>query len=215
MPTREDMLSEQLRDRGITDERVLDAMAEVPREVFVPNRLREAAYEDSALPIGHGQTLSQPWIVAAMCEAMELEGDERVLEVGTGSGYSAAVLARLSAHVVSIELIPELATEAANRLRELAVRNVELRVGDGGVDPGPGSFDAIAVHAAAPAPPPQLLEALAPGGRLVVPVSTGRNREMLRVLRRHEGRGEGGEPLHSSSDISPSRFVPLRGEAGV
>ena len=150
--SREDMVFEQLRERDISDERVLDAMAEVPREFFLPDRLRESAYDDSALPIGHGQTLSQPWILAAICEAMQLSGDERVLEVGTGSGYSAAVLARLAAHVVSIELIPELAAEAAERLRELEVTNVELRVGDGGIDPGPHAFDAIAVHAAAPEP---------------------------------------------------------------
>src|SRR5690349_22518988 len=166
------MVERQLRRRGIGDERVLAAMGQVPREAFLPAALRERAYEDSALPIGAEQTISQPWIVAAICQALELEGSELVLEVGTGSGYSAAVLARLAAHVVSIERHEALSRDAAGALEELGIRNVEIVVGDGSLGvPGRAPFDAIAVHAAAPAPPPALIDQLADGGRLVVPVS--------------------------------------------
>ena len=160
------MVERQLRRRGITDERVLEAMAEVPRELFVPLRRRRRAYADRALSIGQGQTISQPWIVAAICQALELEGDERVLEVGTGSGYSAAVLARLAAEVVGVERVAELAQGAERALMELGVANVRVVVGDGTLGPdGNGeAFEAIAVHATAPAPPPSLLARLAEGG---------------------------------------------------
>src|SRR5207342_3367788 len=127
------MVESQLRARGIEDRRVLEAMDEVPREEFVPAELRDRAYDDSALPIGEEQTISQPWIVAAMCEALELRGPELVLEVGTGSGYSAAVLAKLAAHVVSVERHEELSRGAERALAALEVRNVELVVGDGSV----------------------------------------------------------------------------------
>src|SRR5258707_2819074 len=119
------MVDRQLRRRGIEDERVLAAMAEVPREHFVPERVRESAYNDSALPIGHGQTISQPWVVAAICAALDLQGDERLLEIGTGSGYSAAVLARLASSVVSIERVPELGETARRKLEELGIGNVQ------------------------------------------------------------------------------------------
>ena len=125
------MVDRQLRRRGIRDERVLAAMAEVPRELFLPEPLRERAYRDGALPIAEGQTISQPWIVARMVELMALEGPERVLEVGTGSGYAAAVLARCAAHVVSVERKPTLSEGAAAALQAAGARNVELRVGDG------------------------------------------------------------------------------------
>ncbi|HET7454657.1 MAG TPA: protein-L-isoaspartate(D-aspartate) O-methyltransferase [Solirubrobacterales bacterium] len=201
------MVERQLRRRGIGDERVLAAMEEVPREAFLPAELRDRAYEDSALPIGEEQTISQPWIVAAICQALELEGSELVLEVGTGSGYSAAVLARLAAHVVSVERHEPLSHEAAETLAALGVRNVEIVVGDGSLGvPGRAPFDAIAVHAAAPAPPPALIGQLADGGRLVVPVSS-EGADLLTLLRREGDRLE-------TTDLGPCRFVPLIGEEG-
>jgi protein-L-isoaspartate(D-aspartate) O-methyltransferase len=201
------MVERQLRARGIEDERVLTAMAEVPREEFVPEELRGRAYADSALPIGEEQTISQPWIVAAICQALELRGPELVLEVGTGSGYSAAMLARLASHVVSVERHQELSRGAARALASLAIRNVELVVGDGSLGvPERGPFDAIAVHATAPAPPPALLAQLAEGGRLVVPIAAG-DADVLTLLHR---RGEHFEP----EPITPCRFVPLIGEEG-
>lgn len=203
------MVERQLRGKGIEDERVLAAMGSVPREEFVPRRLRRRAYADSALPIGAEQTISQPWIVAAICQALALRGNERVLEVGTGSGYSACVLARLAAEVVSIERHESLSRTADGALAALGIGNVELLVGDGSLGaPGRAPFEAIAVHAAAPAPPPALLAQLADDGRMVVPVSAERgNGEMLTLLRRH------GEELESEP-IAPCRFVPLLGEEG-
>jgi protein-L-isoaspartate(D-aspartate) O-methyltransferase len=201
------MVERQLRRRGIEDERVLAAMGEVPREAFLPEALRDRAYEDSALPIGAQQTISQPWIVAAICQALELEGSELVLEVGTGSGYSAAVLARLAAHVVSIERHRQLSETAAELLDSLAVKNVEIVVGDGSLGvPERAPFDAIAVHAAAPAAPPALIDQLADGGRLVVPVS-GDVADVLTVLRRVRDRIE-------TANLGPCRFVPLIGREG-
>jgi protein-L-isoaspartate(D-aspartate) O-methyltransferase len=201
------MVERQLRRRGIGDERVLAAMGEVPREAFVPERQRSRAYADAALPIGAGQTISQPWIVAAICQALELGGDERVLEIGSGSGYSAAVLARLAAAVIGIERHESLAEEARRALDRLGVANVELLVGDGtrGL-PDRAPFEAIAVHATAPAPPQALLGQLADGGRLVVPIAADRV-DLLTVFRR---RGE--ELLRE--EIGPCRFVPLIGEEG-
>jgi protein-L-isoaspartate(D-aspartate) O-methyltransferase len=201
------MVERQLRRRGIEDERVLAAMGEVPREAFLPEPLRDRAYADSALPIGEEQTISQPWIVAAICQALELEGSELVLEVGTGSGYSAAVLARLAAHVVSIERRESLARAAAAALESVGVRNAELIVGDGSLGvPQRAPFDAIAVHAAAPAAPPPLIDQLAEGGHLVVPVS-GDDADVLTLLRRAGGRLE-------TTALGPCRFVPLIGEEG-
>jgi protein-L-isoaspartate(D-aspartate) O-methyltransferase len=201
------MVERQLRARGIEDERVLEAMAEVPREEFVPEELRGRAYADSALPIGEEQTISQPWIVAAICQALELRGPELVLEVGTGSGYSAAVLSLLASHVVSIERHEDLSRGAAGALASLGIRNVELVVGDGSLGvPERGPFDAIAVHATAPAPPPALRAQLSEGGRLVVPLEAG-DADVLTLLRR---RGEGFE----TEAITPCRFVPLIGEEG-
>ena len=201
------MVERQLRARGIEDERVLAAMAEVPREEFVPEERRGDAYADSALPIGEEQTISQPWIVAAICEALELRGPELVLEIGTGSGYSAAVLARLASHVVSVERREALAARAGRTLDSLGIRNVELLVADGSLGvPERGPFDAIAVHATAPAPPPALLGQLAEGGRLVVPLDAG-DADVLTLMRR---RGEGTE----NEPIVPCRFVPLIGAEG-
>jgi protein-L-isoaspartate(D-aspartate) O-methyltransferase len=201
------MVERQLRGRGIVDERVLAAMAAVPREAFVPPSLRHRAYADSALPIDEGQTISQPWIVAAISQAMELTGSERVLEVGTGSGYSACVLSLLAAEVLSVERHEPLALQARETLASLAVTNVELRIGDGsrGI-PDRAPFEAIAVHATAPAAPPALVAQLAEGGRLVVPIAT-ETVDLLTVLRRR------GEEIETET-IGPCRFVPLVGEEG-
>jgi protein-L-isoaspartate(D-aspartate) O-methyltransferase len=201
------MAERQLRRRGISDERVLAAMGEVPREEFIPKRYRRRAYADSALPIDEGQTISQPWIVAAICQALELRGDETVLEIGTGSGYSAAVFSRLARQVVSVERHESLAATAWGVLGSLGVANVELLVGDGSTGvPARAPFEAIAVHATAPAPPETLLGQLADGGRLVVPIA-GDSVDMLCLLRRD------GDVLHRE-EIGPCRFVPLVGEEG-
>lgn len=201
------MVERQLRRRGIHDERVLEAMAAVPRERFVPDAVRRSAYNDSALPIGHEQTISQPWVVAAICQALELSGDENVLEIGTGSGYSAAVLARLARHVISLERVPELGESAQRKLAELGIGDVEVIVADGsqGYEPE-APYDAIAVHAATPEAPHSLLSELAPGGRLVVPIATG-SADLLTAFRRDA------EGLHQET-IGPCRFVPLIGAEG-
>jgi protein-L-isoaspartate(D-aspartate) O-methyltransferase len=193
------MVERQLRRRGITDERVLAAMAEVPRELFVPEDERRRAYRDGALRIAEGQTISQPWIVACMAELLELQGEERVLEVGTGSGYAAAVLSRLCREVVTIERFESLADEARERLAELGYDNVEVRVGDGSLGaPDRAPFGGISVTATAhDDPPPALFEQLAPGAALVCPVERG-GRELL--MRFRDGEEEG---------IVPVRFVPL------
>jgi protein-L-isoaspartate(D-aspartate) O-methyltransferase len=201
------MVELQLRRRGIDDERVLEAMESVPRDRFVPEGLRRRAYADSALPIGEGQTISQPWIVAAICQALRLGGGERVLEVGTGSGYSACVLSKLAAEVISIERRPALAEAARRTIAELEVSGVEIVVGDGSRGlPERAPFDAIAVHATAPAPPGTLLEQLADGGRLVAPVAT-RGSDMLIAFERR-----GDEFVEER--IGPCRFVPLLGDEG-
>jgi protein-L-isoaspartate(D-aspartate) O-methyltransferase len=197
------MVDVQLYRRGISDERVLAAMGRVPRELFVPEELREAAYSDAALPIGDGQTISQPYMVALICEQLALRGHERVLDVGTGSGYQAAVLAELAAEVHTIERIPELAQRARENLTEAGYAGrVQLHTGDGsrGV-PEHAPFAAIAVAAAALEPPPSLYEQLEPRGRLVVPVG-GSGGQWLEVVVRTP---EGPAVLRSV----PCRFVPL------
>jgi protein-L-isoaspartate(D-aspartate) O-methyltransferase len=201
------MVERQLRRRGIHDERVLEAMAVVPRERFVSERLGRRAYADSALPIGARQTISQPWIVAAICQGLELDGDETVLEIGTGSGYSAAVLARLAVRVISIERIPELAQDARAALAGLGVGNVDVRVGDGSRGaPEDAPFEAIAVHATAPAPPRTLIAQLAEGGTLVAPIADD-GVDLLTAFHLADGR-------ISSRVIAPARFVPLLGDEG-
>jgi protein-L-isoaspartate(D-aspartate) O-methyltransferase len=211
---RERMVEWQLRQRGIADERVLEAMAVVPRERFVPEGYRRRAYADSALPIGFGQTISQPWIVAAICEALSLQGGWTVLEVGTGSGYSAAVLATLAGEVITVERVGDLAAAAREALEELGVTNVEVVVGDGSRgNPERAPFEGIAVHATAPAPPPTLIEQLSVGGRLVVPIATDAA-DMLTVFKRvADELGPEGEGLERAV-IGPCRFVPLIGSEG-
>jgi protein-L-isoaspartate(D-aspartate) O-methyltransferase len=201
------MVELQLRRRGISDERVLRAMGRVPREVFVPEELREHAYEDGALPIGHGQTISQPYIVATICALLGLEGHERVLDVGTGSGYQAAVLAELAAEVVTIERVPELVEAASRALAEAGHEDVDVRVGDGSLGvPDRAPFAAIAVAAAAPSIPRALYSQLVDGGRLVVPRGSRSGQELVLVVRTPDG------PQERASVAC--RFVPLVGEEG-
>ena len=202
------MVERQLRARGIRDERVLDAMATVPREQFVPLTLRKRAYDDAALPIGAGQTISQPYMVALICSELHLRGGERVLDVGTGSGYQAAVLAALGAEVHSIERVPELAERASQALAAAGFGDrVEVHVGDGtrGL-PAEAPFAAIAVAAAAPELPWSLYEQLAERGRLVVPVGP-RWEQRLEVI----VRSPGGPAILRTV---PCRFVPLLGAEG-
>jgi protein-L-isoaspartate(D-aspartate) O-methyltransferase len=209
------MVERQLRRRGISDERVLAAMAEVPRELFLPEHERRRAYNDSALPIGHGQTISQPWIVAAITQALALQGTEKVLEIGTGSGYSAAVIARLAREVFTIERLEPLAREARELLAELGFENVRVVVADGTEGLREEAlFEGIAVHATAPAPPPSLLAQLAPGGRLVIPVA-GDGADILTVYMRTGDELDPltGEGLEARS-LGACRFVPLIGREG-
>jgi protein-L-isoaspartate(D-aspartate) O-methyltransferase len=201
------MVETQLRARDIADERVLQAMERVPRELFVPDEERERAYADAALPIGSGQTISQPYMVGRICEVLALRGTERVLDVGTGSGYQAAVLAELAAEVVTIERVPELAEQAKRALAEAGYGGVQVRVGDGTLGvPDRAPFGAIAVAAAAPDIPETLYEQLAPGGRMAIPVGRRRSQDLLLVVRSPEG------PAVIRS--VPCRFVPLLGEEG-
>ena len=201
------MVERQLRRRGIPDERVLAAMARVPREQFVPESVRPYAYADDALPIGHGQTISQPFVVATICSLLALDGSERVLDVGTGSGYQAAVLAELAAEVVTIDRIQELAETARTALAAAGYQNVEVRVGDGSLGvPDRAPFDAIAVAAATPTVPQALYEQLADRGRIVVPRGSRDGQELVLVVRTAAG------PVERSS--IPVRFVPLLGAEG-
>ena len=200
------MVERQLRARGIGDERVLAAMARVPRERFVPDDQQSHAYDDAALPIGHDQTISQPYMVALICSLLSLHGNEKVLDVGTGSGYQAAVLAELVAEVHSVERVPELADRARRAIAD-AGYDVHVHVGDGTLGvPEAAPFDAIAVAAAAPALPPALYDQLEARGRLVVPVGRRRHQRLELVVRTHEG------PAVLRS--VPCRFVPLLGEGG-
>jgi protein-L-isoaspartate(D-aspartate) O-methyltransferase len=201
------MVERQLRQRGISDERILAAMGRVPRELFVPEGARDLAYEDGALPIGSGQTISQPYIVGAICSLLELSGDERVLDVGTGSGYQAAVLAELAAEVITIERVPELYARARAALSEAGYDRVDVRLGDGSLGvPERAPFDAIAVAAAAPTVPEALYAQLVEGGRLVLPRGSRWGQELVQVIKSDEG------PVERAS--IPCRFVPLVGAGG-
>ena len=199
-------LAKLMAVRGIRDERVLAALAAVPRELFVPEQFRRNAYADNALPIGSGQTISQPFMIATMLEALRLDRG-RVLEVGTGSGYQAALLAELADEVVTIERVAELAEEARRTLERAGYERVDVRVGDGTLGvPERAPFDGIVVAAAAPAVPEPLYDQLAPGGRLVVPVGTRRDQWLEIVERGPDG------PIRVRT--VPCRFVPLLGSAG-
>lgn len=186
------------------DEKVLAAMKAVPRHEFVPESLRDVAYTDRPLPIPEGQTISQPFIVALMTDLLEIGPDDTVLEVGTGSGYQAAVLARLARTVYSIEIVPELAESADTRLRRLGIDNVNVRAGDGYKGwPAAAPFDGIIVTAGAEEVPPPLLEQLAPGGRMVIPVGRGLLAEQLTLITKDA------EGMFGEEKILPVRFVPL------
>jgi protein-L-isoaspartate(D-aspartate) O-methyltransferase len=201
-------LVEQLQARGIRDLAVLHAVSEVPRHRFVPESVRHRAYEDAPLPIGGGQTISQPSLQARYLEVLRLTGRESVLEVGTGSGYQTALLARVVERVFSVERIPSLADEARRVLGELGLRNVTVLVGDGTLGWRPfAPYDAILVAAASPQVPPPLVEQLAPGGRLVIPVGDRDVQELRLVTRLPDG------SLDTRS-LGDARFVPLIGEHG-
>jgi protein-L-isoaspartate(D-aspartate) O-methyltransferase len=203
-----EMVREQLARRGIRDSRVLLAMTHIPREDFVPSDFRDQAYSDQPLPIGYGQTITQPYMTALMAELLELRGDEKVLDVGTGSGYHAAVLGALVRYVVSIERIPELSVQARVNLQRARLdSNITVLCGDGSLGvPDEAPFDAISVAAASPQTPPALIEQLADPGILVIPVG-GREQQDLRIVRKENGK-------LSTRTASGCRFVPLLGRQG-
>ena len=204
---RQQMVERQIRQRGIRDPRVLDAMLAVPRHAFVPTEHVSAAYNDQPLPIGEGQTISQPYMVASMTEALELSGSERVLEIGTGSGYQTAVLSPLAREVHTVENHPVLSGAAQARLEQLGSRNVFFHVGDGTLGwPEAAPYDAIMVTAAAPLIPPPLLAQLAEGGRLLLPLGSAETQELVRIWRK------GGEI--TTERLYHCRFVPLIGLYG-
>ncbi|HXG08702.1 MAG TPA: protein-L-isoaspartate(D-aspartate) O-methyltransferase [Gemmataceae bacterium] len=202
---RERMVEQQIARRGVKNERVLAALRKVPRHLFVPDDVRAAAYQDGPLPIGEGQTISQPYIVAFMTEALNPQPGQRVLEVGTGSGYQAAVLAELGAEVYTIELLPTLAAQAKERLERLGYRRVRVRTGDGYKGwPEAAPFDAIMVTCGADHVPPPLFEQLKPGGMMIIPVGPTGGEQWLRVITK------GPEGQRQEQDVLPVRFVPLR-----
>jgi protein-L-isoaspartate(D-aspartate) O-methyltransferase len=207
IPEQQRELREALEQRGIADPRVLDAIEQTRRDLFVPEPLQYAAYHDDALPIGEGQTISQPYIVALMTQELQLNGDETVLEIGTGSGYQAAILARLVRRVVTIERIESLSRSARQVLSEIGVTNVEFVVGDGTLgNPGRGPYDRIIVTASAPAIPEPLYEQLKVGGLIVAPVGDEASQDLVVMERTPAG-----------SKLTPlcgCRFVKLIGEAG-
>jgi protein-L-isoaspartate(D-aspartate) O-methyltransferase len=204
---REKMVRQQIIRRGLVAERVVEAMRRVPRHLFVPTEQRHMAYADCALPIGSGQTISQPYIVAIMTALLELEGHETVLEVGTGSGYQAAVLSYLAQHVYTIERRPELARRAAALLQNLKLENVEVHTGDGTLGlPEFAPFNAIIVTAASPQEPQALLDQLADAGRLVIPIGS----RYTQYLERRTRSGS----HYDSEELIPVAFVPLIGEQG-
>lgn len=206
---RDTMIERHLKARGVKNPDVLEAMRIVPREVFVPDEMAEFAYEDSPLPIGQGQTISQPYIVAVMTELLEPSGGDRVLEIGTGSGYAAAILSRIVSEVYTVERYEELAETARSRFRRLGYENIHVIQADGTLGwPEHAPFDAVLVTAGAPAVPEPLKEQLAVGGRMVIPVGSGRAQELLRIRRTAEG-------AYEEEDLLSVRFVPLVGAAAT
>ncbi|EHJ04079.1 protein-L-isoaspartate(D-aspartate) O-methyltransferase [Marinobacter manganoxydans] len=206
---RASMVDYQLRARGIGSPLVLEAMGRVPRERFIPERMKDCAYDDGPLPIGAGQTISQPYIVALMTEALDLEGGERVLDIGTGSGYAAAVLSCIASEVFSIERVQELADRAARTLAAEGFDNVRVRCGDGTIGwPEHQPFDGIIVAAGAPAVPDSLKHQLAVGGHLVIPVGSEHSVQSLERITRLT------ENEFRTEDLGAVRFVPLIGEQG-
>jgi protein-L-isoaspartate(D-aspartate) O-methyltransferase len=204
---RDRMVEQQLESRGITDLRVLEAMRRVPRHLFVPPSRRGRAYDDTPLPLGEGQTISQPYMVGWMTELLELTGGETVLEVGTGSGYQAAVLGLLAKKVYSIERIAQLAEPAVKRLAELGFKNIEVIVGDGSLGlEEHAPYEAIMVTAGSPGIPQALIEQLAEGGRMVIPVGSS-SMQMLTLVTREDGRVR-------TREAGPCVFVPLVGMYG-
>lgn len=203
------MVDLHLRSRDIRDPAVLAAFAAIPRDEFVPPDLVERAYDDAPLPIGSGQTISQPYVVAMTVQALQLSGGERVLEIGTGSGYAAAILGAIAGEVVTIERLGELAETAARRLARLGITNVEVHHADGTLGwPAKAPYEAIAVAAGAPPdPPPALLEQLAIGGRLVLPLGDAEHQRLVRITRR-------GPDDYVREDLGDVRFVPLVGAQG-
>lgn len=199
---RERMVTYQIEQRGVKDRRVLEAMRKVERHRFIPFIYRHLAYEDMPVPIGEGQTISQPYIVALMTELLELKGKEKVLEIGTGSGYQAAILAELAKDVYTIEILPKLANRAQKLLSELGYKNIRVKCGDGNFGwPEFAAFDAIIVTCAAKEIPQPLIEQLAEGGRMVIP--QGEKYQELKLLVKVKGKIE-------QSDIIPVSFVPMR-----
>lgn len=197
------MVAEQIRARGVVDRRVLDAMARVPREIFVPERARGEAFEDRPVPIGHGVTISQPYIVGYMTEALKVDPSHRVLEIGTGCGYQTAVLAELAAHVYSIEVIPELAARARATLDGLGYTNVSIRTGDGHQGwPDEAPFDRVLGAAAADEVPSDLVDQLVEGGIMVLPIERTPGWQELQVLHKRDGQ-------MSTESTLPVRFVPM------
>jgi len=204
---RQKMVQEQLKPRDIHDERVLAAMSKVPREAFVPENMRAQIYADSALPIGHDQTISQPFIVAYMTEQLRLQPTDRVLEIGTGSGYQAAVLAELAKDVYTIEIVEPLAKDASARLARLGYNNAHVKIGDGYQGwPEVAPFDAIIVTCAPDKVPQPLAEQLKEGGRMIIPVGSGMMDQQLYLLEKKDGE-------LAQRAILPVRFVPMAGEA--
>ncbi len=207
VPARRKALIDYLRDAGVTDERVLAALAAVPRELFVPPAFRHQAYEDYPLEIGEGQTISQPSVVARITALAEVAERDRVLEIGTGSGYQAAVLARLARFVFTVERLPRLAESARGRLAELGCGNVSVQVMDGTLGwRAQAPFEVIVVSAAAPAIPKALVEQLTDGGRLIIPIGELKKQELVRVVRRGE--------RFEATNHGPATFVPLVGRDG-
>jgi protein-L-isoaspartate(D-aspartate) O-methyltransferase len=201
------MVETQIAARGVKDERVLAAMTDIPRHLFVPSTFREAAYNDSPLPIGKGQTISQPYIVAVMTELLMVKPEDRVLEIGSGSGYQAAILGKLAKSVITVERIPDVADMARENLSSVGITNVTVITGNGPIGyPGDAPYDAILITAATPSVPPPLVDQMAEGGRLVAPVGSRDLQELVRLTRK-EGRT-------TRELFGGVVFVPLLGEYG-